>query len=118
MPVIQIPVFTEDKHILLHISTGNPQLHPTQHYKNIHGAALHELNEIVEEDISVAFTEAVSVVGDLASVVVDDETHVGALEVFVGANSAGKFLSHKHGLLKLRLSQGWALARGKDKTDD
>ena len=50
---------------------------------------------------------------------VDDETHVGALEVFVGANSAGKFLSHKHGLLKLCLSQGWALAKGKeDKTDD
>ena len=114
MPVIQSPVFTEDKHILLYISTGNPQPHPTQHYKNIHGAALHELNEIVEEDVSVALTEAVSVVGDLASVVVDDETHAGALEVFVGANSAGKFLSHKQGLLKLRLSQGGALAKGKE----
>ena len=54
--------------------------------QNLHLAGLHDLDDVGEEDVSVALAEAVDVVRHLAGVVVDDEAFLVLLVVLVAAH--------------------------------
>ena len=55
--------------------------------------ALHQLDQVVEEDVSVAVAESRRLVVDLTGVVVDGEPAVPAPEMFVAPHRRAQFLS-------------------------